>query len=126
MTPEVLKAIEEFRADFPGAAVKAEEDGQGGAYVVVEPVDLGDRYNPARSWCGFHITFQYPRSDVYPHFLGSDVRRLDKCGWGQGVSSGQWRGRQALQLSRRSHRLDPSVDTAATKLAKVLAWFRNL
>ena len=126
MTPEVLKAVQDLRAVFPDATIEAEDDGQGGAYVEVEPVDLGDTYNPARTWCGFHITFQYPRSDVYPHFLGGEVRRVDNCGFGQGVTQGQWRGRQALQLSRRSNRLDPNVDTAATKLAKVVAWFRGL
>jgi hypothetical protein len=33
-----------------------------------------------------------------------------------------WRERQVTQISRRSNRWDPAVDTAAAKLAKVLQW----
>ena len=126
MTPEVASAINEIRELFPAASVKTEEDGQGGAYVEVEPIDLGEKYRPKTSWCGFHITFQYPRADVYPHFLSADVKRVDNAAFGQGLSGQQWRGKQALQLSRRSNRLDPTIDTAATKLAKVITWFKNL
>jgi hypothetical protein len=126
MTPEVSSAIDEIRELFPAASVKTEEDGQGGAYVEVEPVDLGDKYKPTSSWCGFHITFQYPRADVYPHFLSAGITRVDNSAFGEGVSGQQWRGKSALQLSRRSKRLDPSIDTAATKLAKVITWFKSL
>ena len=126
MTSEVQKAIDEIRELFPGVELKAEDDGQGGAFVEVEPIDLGEKYSPSQTWCGFHITFQYPRSDVYPHFLGADVKRGDGSAFGQGVSMQQWRGKPALQLSRRSNRLDPTVDTAATKLAKVISWFKAL
>src|SRR5580704_7469385 len=126
MTPEVSTAIEEIRQLFPGASVKPEDDGHGGAYVEVEPIDLGEKYRPKTSWCGFHITFQYPRADVYPHFLSAEIKRVDNSAFGQGVSGQQWRGRPALQLSRKSNRLDPAIDTAVTKLAKVIAWFKNL
>lgn len=126
MTPEVSSAIDEIRELFPEASVKTEEDGQGGAYVEVEPVDLGEKYKPASSWCGFHITFQYPRADVYPHFMSAGITRVDNSAFGQGVSGQQWRGKPALQLSRRSNRLDPAIDTAATKLAKVITWFKSL
>ena len=47
MTPEVSTAIEEIRELFPGASVKPEEDGHGGAYVEVEPIDLGEKYRPS-------------------------------------------------------------------------------
>ena len=40
--------------------------------------------------------------------------------------SGVWQSMSVLQLSRRSNRWDAEVDTAATKLAKVLDWFRAL
>ena len=34
-------------------------------------------------------------------------------------------GRPAMQLSRRSNRLDPETDTEAIKLHKVLTWLRS-
>lgn len=126
MTPEVERAIAEIREFCPTASVTAEEDGQGGAYVEVEPIDVGEKFRPNTTWCGFHITFQYPRADIYPHFLSPEIKRADGSAFGQGVSLQQWRGAAALQLSRRSNRLDPSVDTAATKLAKVITWFKDL
>lgn len=126
MTAEVQQAVEEIRSAYPGTSVSADEDGQGGAYVRVSPIDLGEKYVPQTTWCAFHITFQYPRADVYPHFIGSDVKRADNGAFGQGVSLQKWRDAPAFQLSRRSNRLDPTIDTAATKLAKVIAWFKNL
>lgn len=126
MTAEVQGAVAEIRCAFPDAAVVAEDDGQGGAFVRVEPVDVGGKYSPSKTWCGFHITFQYPRADVYPHHIGAEVKRVDGAGHRQGVSAQRWRNFASLQLSRRSKRLEPSIDTAATKLMKVIAWFKNL
>lgn len=126
MTADVKQAVEEVRTSFPNSVVVAEDDGQGGAFVRVEPLDIGEKYVPSKTWCAFHVTFQYPRADVYPHHIGSDVKRGDNSAFGQGVSPQHWRNSPSLQLSRRSNRLDPSIDSAATKLAKVIAWFRSL
>ncbi len=126
MTAEVSLAIEELRAAFPGGQVSAEAEAQGGAYVTVTGLDFGASYNPSTTWIGFLIGFQYPRADVYPHFMDPSVKRVD--GQAHGVSfqlSQKWRDKDAIQVSRRSNRLDPTVDTAATKLAKVLEWVRT-
>jgi hypothetical protein len=125
VTAEVQGAVAEIRSAFPESAVVAEEDGQGGAFIRVESVDIGQKYAPSKTWFGFHITFQYPRADVYPHHMGADVKRVDGVGFGQGVSAQKWRDSPSLQISRRSNRLEPTVDTAATKLMKVIAWLKN-
>jgi len=124
MTPEVQAAVEEIRSAFPGhITVEAEE--QGGAYVILDIVELGDTYSPSSSWIGFLITFQYPDADVYPHFIDGSVRRCDGTNHAEGVSGPtDWRGRSALQLSRRSNRWNAATDTALLKLNKVLEWFR--
>lgn len=127
MTPDVATAVEEIKRAFPDHRVEVQPEDQGGAYVTVHDLPIGDRFKPATSWCGFLITFQYPRADVYPHFLGGNVRRTDDAGLPGGISGPMnWRGRQALQVSRRSNRWNAALDTAATKLAKVLAWLRSL
>jgi hypothetical protein len=126
MTPEIAAAIDEIRESVPGRVVEATEDGQGGAYVIVRDLDIGATYVPPRTWCGFQITFQYPRADVYPHFVDGKVVRTDGKPHGGGIGSGVWQSMSVLQLSRRSNRWDAEVDTAATKLAKVLDWFRAL
>jgi hypothetical protein len=94
--------------------------------VTLHGADIGPRFTPAASWVGFLITFQYPRADVYPHFIDGAVV---VAGGGQlpaGITAGHtWRGRSALQVSRKSNRWNAAVDTAALKLAKVIEWLRG-
>ncbi len=125
MLAEVEQAIKDIRDAFDGHRVDVEPEPQGGAYVVVHDLPVGDKYVPAKTWFGFLITFQYPRADIYPHFVDAQIRRSDGRPHGAGISGPtQWQGRAAVQISRRSNRLNPSVDTAATKLAKVIEWMR--
>jgi hypothetical protein len=126
MTPEVQKAVNELKATFSDNAVQVDEDADGGAYVVVNDLAVGDQYQPPRSWCGFAITFQYPHADVYPHFLDGSLKRNDGDPLGASFSGvTDWRGRSAIQVSRRSNHINPAVDTAAAKLLKVLEWVRS-
>src|SRR5687768_8391968 len=100
MTPEVEAAIEEIRQAFPGHRVHVEPEAQGGAYVTVTDLDVGDTYVPSNTWFGFLITFQYPRADVYPHFVDAGLKRADQRPHGNGFSGPiEWRGRKALQVS---------------------------
>jgi hypothetical protein len=127
MTPEVAVAIQEIRDEYPGAAVTVGEDADGGAFVTVDPVDLGPAYAQDTTWVKFHVTFQYPQSDVYPHFVRPDLARKDGQALGDGMTLGRAPNdnEPAIQISRRSNRLNPATDTAALKLAKVLAWLRS-
>jgi hypothetical protein len=134
MTPEVQAAVEEIREAHPDAAVTAVADPDGGAYVTVEPVDPGEPYAQRETWIKFHVTFQYPLADVYPHFVRPDLRRRDRPDisdgqppLGEATSMGTFPGDQgtAIQISRRSNKLNPATDTAALKLAKVLEWLRS-
>jgi hypothetical protein len=122
MTEAVAAALEEIRAAFPDAAVTARADDDGGAFITVEPVDPGTPYVQRETCIGFQITFQYPFSDVYPHFVRPDLARTDGQALGEATSPGSFDGRPAIQLSRRSNHLDPASDTAAVKLVKVLEW----
>jgi len=128
MTPEVKQSIEEIRVAFEGHRIDVAPEPQGGAYVVVNDLKIGSRYDPQVTWFGFLITFQYPNADVYPHFIDGGVKRADGNHHGAGFSGPTtWPGRagQVLQLSRRSNRWNPAFDNAAAKLAKVLEWVRT-
>lgn len=128
VNPEVLQAVEEVQQTFPAARVTASPDGQQGAFVVVDPVPLGPRFAQDETWIGFHITFQYPMADVYPHFVRPDLSRVDGQQLGEGyapTSCTFLEGRPVIQLSRRSNRLNPAVDTATIKLLKVLQWLNQ-
>lgn len=137
LTPEVADAVQELRDAYPDSAVTALEDGTGGAFVTVDPVQLGPRYIPSASWLKFQVTFQYPAADVYPLFIRPDVVRADGApGNGTPLGEGTMLNQYAdgpgvtpiptIQLSRRSNRLNPATDTAALKVEKVLSWLRDL
>lgn len=125
VTPEVRMAAAEIAAVYPH--VRLEPDGDGGAYVVVEGLRLAPIYKQRETWMGFRITFPYPQADVYPHFVRGDLSRVDDAALGGGTSTGHsFNGRAAVQLSRRSNRLNPAVDTALLKLQKVHQWLNSL
>ena len=124
MNRSVQGAVDQLRAAFPENRIEIQEDGQGGAWVIIEDLRVGAMYTPETTWIGFRITFQYPNADVYPHFVRGDLTRKDLRPLGDGISGGhRFLGRGALQLSRRSKRLNPATDTALLKLMKVMDWF---
>ena len=125
ITSAVAKAIEDIRCTFEGCDIDVEPDASGGAVVVVQGVPMGGPYVQTEVWIGFHITFQYPYSDVYPHFTNMDLARSDSGGLGGGFGTASFKDQPAIQISRRSNRLNPETDTAALKLLKVITWMKN-
>ena len=125
IVPNVAHAIEEIRLTFEKCAVEVEADGSGGAFVTVKGVDLGSPYSLAEIWIGFQITFQYPYADVYPHFTNPDLLRLDGQSLGSGFGTALFRDQSAIQISRRSKKLNPQTDTAVLKLLKVIHWMKG-
>jgi len=126
MTTEVAQAIAEIRSAFPDCPIAAIPDNGGGAYVVIENVPLPEIYGQASTWVGFHITDAYPYADVYPHFVRNDLSRSEGQSLGPAAQAGHsCQGRPAIQLSRRSKRLNPATDTALLKLQKVIQWLGN-
>jgi hypothetical protein len=125
MTPDVEQAIAELKETWPDSTVTARPDGQGGAVVFVENVALFPPYAQDSTWVGFLLSFQYPYADVYPHFVRPDLRRTDEKPLGEAMTAGSFDGRPAIQVSRRSNRHEPELQTAAIKLHKVLEWMRT-
>jgi hypothetical protein len=127
VTDVITEAIEELQATFAGSTVSFESDGAGGAWVIVDSVPIGPAYEQDTSWIAFQITFPYPEADIYPLFVRPDLRRTDGAAHGAGFQAVTWgpRGEPGLQLSRRSNRLNPAIDTAATKVVKVLKWLNE-
>jgi hypothetical protein len=125
LTPAVSDAIEEIRGAFADSSVEVREDGEGGAWVIVEGVPLGGPYQQPTTWVGFRVTFTYPYADVYPHFVRGDLQRIDGTPLGEATSPTTFLDRAAIQLSRRSNRRDPAIETALLKLVKVMEWLRS-
>jgi len=120
----VTQAIEEIRHTFEGCVVETTPDGSGGVSVVVMGIPMGFPYMQTEVWIGFQITFQYPYADVYPHFTNVDLARTDGSDLGEGFAMASFQDQPAIQISRRSNRLDPKKDTAVLKLQKVINWMQ--
>ena len=124
LSPAVATGVTGVRDQFPGHAVTVTSDDNGGVFVVVDDVPAGPPYAEDTTWLGFHINAAYPDSDVYPHFVGPLIRKDEKA-HGEGIAATEWRGRPALQLSRRSNHWNAATDTAALKALKVLTWLAS-
>jgi hypothetical protein len=134
VTPEVQEALEELAFSFPDATITHHEDGQGGAFVRVDPLPLGKSYSVPSSWIGFHLTMSYPEAQVYPHYCVPGLTRSDGTPLrpDEGFQQTEWTptGKEsykepATQISRSSNRWDPAHDTAASKLHRVLEWLQS-
>jgi hypothetical protein len=126
MTPVVQQAIRELEATFSPATLHVEEDGNGGARVLVESVPLCDLYAQSESWIGGHILAQTPYADVYPLFVRGDLQRVDGRALGDGMAPGHmFMNRPSIQVSRRSNGRDPAIEMPVLKFLKVLEWLRT-
>ena len=122
----VMKAIDGLEATFIDSRIVVEADGSGGARICVETVCLGEQYMQAESWMGGHLVAQLPYADVYPLFVRGDLARRDGRPLGIALSAGHaFLRRPAVQVSRRSRRKDPTIETPAVKFIKVLEWIRR-
>ena len=127
MKQEVAGATEELRRAFQCSAITVSEDGQGGAYVFVENVDIGVRFAPSITWMGGHITALYPYADIYPVFMGAAVQRADGQGFEAPVTPGHtFAGRPAIQISRLNNQVQNCPQTAVVKFMKILNFLENL
>ncbi len=127
MKVEVATAIEELKRQFSTSSLTLREDGQGGAYVLMEPVELGAKFLPAATWVGFQIPAQYPYADIYPVFIGTDVQRADGVAFQAPVTPGHtFEGRRAIQISRRSAAAQSGSQKAVAKILKVLDFLEKL
>jgi len=127
MKTEVSSSIEELKRQFDGSAFTIREDGQGGAYVLIEPVSLGPRFRPASTWMGFQIPAQYPYADIYPVFIGAEVSRADGVPFAAPVTCGpHFEGRPAIQVSRRNSTAQSGLQRVSAKLLKVLDFLEKL
>ena len=127
MKIEVSAGIEELKRQFNTSSFTIREDGQGGAYVLMEPVLLGARYQPESTWVGFQITAQYPYADIYPVFMGAEIVRADNIAFIAPITPGhQFEGRPAIQISRRNGAAQGGLQKVSAKILKILDFLEKL
>lgn len=127
MKVEVSAAIEELKRQFSESSFTVREDGQGGAYVLMEPVSIGQRYRPTNTWVGFQIPAQYPYADIYPVFIGGEITRSDGVAFAVPVTPGhRFEGRVAIQVSRRNGAAQNGLQKATAKILKIVDFLEKL
>jgi hypothetical protein len=127
LTSTVAQAVEEIRSTFADSSITATADADGGAWIVIDGIDLGPKWTPSRSWLAFHLAATYPYADVYPHFMDGALT-LAAGGFPDAVTpraSFPGHPEPCLQISRKSNRWNPANDTAAVKALKVIEWLRS-
>lgn len=137
MKPEVEAAIEQLEDAGVGTEIRTKPDPNGGAYVIVDDIAVGDSFEPKTSWIGFHVLWSYPDADVYPHFLDAGLRYV-----GSGSAPNQHpdgnlpkaltRGAKmpgfdlpAIQVSRRSNHRNKQSDSALQKLLRIVDFLES-
>lgn len=126
MTPSVAVAVDGLKKAFPNTTVTVlAEDGNGGAYVLVDGIELGPKFNTAKTWFGAQLPASLPYADIYPLFMGPEVTRADGLPLTGPLSGVNWQGRQAIQVSRRNNRMS-GAQPAVAKFMKVIEFVRSL
>jgi hypothetical protein len=106
-------------------------DGQGGVWIELTDVTLGDRYQQESTFVICLLPFNLPAADVYPLFVRNDLSRADGKGLGEGfaATSVSWPGdkqpRPVVQVSRRTRGSAFTLQTPRQKIDKVLDWVRS-
>ena len=127
MKLQVTNAIEELKRAFPCSGVTICGDGDGGAHVIVEDVEIGENFQPSSTWLGGHIPALYPYADIYPLFISCEVSRVDGVEFDVPITQGpQYLDRPTLQISRKNNITQHKPQTAVEKFHKVLHFLRNL
>lgn len=124
-------ALDAIRSQYGEDNVRVVPDGQGGAWVEIADVPLGESFTQETTFVLFLLPFNLPNADVYPVFVRNGLERVDGSPHGQGFQSTSvsWPGetdtRSVTQLSRRTRGGHFARQTPVQKLEKVLTWLRS-
>jgi hypothetical protein len=132
---DVKEAVKAVLADIVNAygeeKVCVVPDGQGGAWIEIAEVELGDHYAQVTTFIICLLPFNLPAADVYPLFVRNDLARSDGKGLGEGFATtsvnlpGNAQPRPVVQVSRRTRGNAFVFQTPRQKIEKVLDWVRT-
>jgi hypothetical protein len=135
--PEVEEAVEEIRQSGVGAHTGFTPDADGGAFVLVDGVEIGEAFSPSVTSITFQIVWTYPDSDCYPHFIDAGITYIGTgptpnqhvdgnlpTSMTRGATAPGF-GQAAIQVSRRSNRRNAENDSALQKLLRVIEFLRS-
>lgn len=123
LAADVGEGVRQLEEAFPDR-ISYEADGQGGAYVTVAGIQLGDGWNRPVAQLAFHLPYNYPAAAPYPFYLPAEAE--PNGSWPPALQRVQWRNGQVVQVSLRHNSWDPARDTAVGSVFQVRDWLRTL
>jgi hypothetical protein len=122
MTADVRDATEGLEIHF-GDRVAWESDGEGGAVVTIEEIELGKAWTRTEAPLRFVAPYNFPAAPPYPYYLPRDAHPQGP--WPTALQPIEWRGAPAIQVSLRNNRWDPARDSLLGCVLQVAAWLRE-
>ena len=120
---DVARGITELEEAFPGR-VSHDPDGAGGAYVIVEAINLGPRWTHPFAPLTLHLAYNYPASAIYPFYLPADVVPTDGS-MPPVLQPVEWRGSNVIQVSLRHTNWSPQLDNAVGSVMQTQSWLQR-
>jgi Prokaryotic E2 family E len=121
---EVFAALADLEREFGSVAVQPA--GDGGAYTIVDGIEIGPRWQPSPIALDFLIPSNFPYTYIYPFYTESPLQRLDGGPWPSALQRVNWRGREMTQISLRPNRWQPQHENASSLVYLVQHWFCHL
>jgi hypothetical protein len=119
----VSVGLQQLEEVFTGR-VRHEPDGEGGAFVVVEEIELGEHWSARTAELAFHLAYNYPASSIYPYYLQPDIVPAGGA-FPQALQRVEWRGSPMIQVSLRQENWDPRRDNAVGAVMQTQDWLRS-
>lgn len=123
LAADVGEGVRQLEEAFPDQ-VSYEADGQGGAYVTVSDIELGEGWNMPTAPLTFHLAYNYPAAAPYPFYLRAGA--APNGSWPPALQRVQWRGSEVVQVSLRHNSWDPASDSGVGSVFQVRDWLRTL
>jgi hypothetical protein len=118
----VQQAIKELERLF---TVTAAPIGDGGAIVTVHGLSINEPWQPSSIDLTFEVAYNYPHAPIYPYYTTPELNRGEGAARTSALQRVTWREAQRTQISLRSNRWNPNVDTAVGAVLQVQRWFET-
>jgi hypothetical protein len=130
MTEEQADALESVRKTFPKHAVDHEETADGGLWVIMREVAIGDGWNRPLIDLAVKLQVTFPTTPPYPFYCEPGLVRANGQVFSptQSTSIDIGDGVQRTQISLRintQERFDTDNETLGSRFVAVIAWLRN-
>jgi hypothetical protein len=129
MTEEQADALANVKATFADHTVDHDEAADGGLWVIVRQVTIGDGWNRALIDLAVKLQVTFPSSMPYPFYCEIGLARADGTNFGPiqpAVDLGDGVLRTQISLTvQGQQQFDTANETLGSRFVAVVAWLRN-